>query len=205
LPAELAEAFKLFVKRKSVITLFYCCNLTPMTQLFNIFPLTKEDVKNIASSPNQPHNHDYEELIVAVEGMLEHFIDFKSGVFDAPFVSFVTNGKTTFFWTDHTEDIVVHWPDGHVTTGIEKHIDDLKAMFVYAPNTQIKQHLFRFGSANYTAVTGIMTGTFSKPMPIGNGKFIQPTGKSFSLPMCTIGIWKDGTMSEEYLYWDNQT
>lgn len=23
--------------------------------------------------------------------------------------------------------------------------------------------------------------------------------------MCTIGIWKDGTMSEEYLYWDNQT
>lgn len=64
-----------------------------MNQLFTIFPLTKEDVKIIASSPNQPHNHDYEELIVAIEGKLEHFIDFKSGVFDAPFVSFVTKGK----------------------------------------------------------------------------------------------------------------
>ena len=57
-----------------------------------------------------------------------------------------------------------------------------------------------------TAVMGIMEGTFTKPMPIGNGKFIQPTGKSFKLPMCTIGIWKnDGSMSEEYLFWDNQT
>jgi hypothetical protein len=117
-----------------------------MNQLFSIFTLTKEDVKGIASSPNQPHNHAYEELIVAVEGKLEHFIDFKSGVFDAPFVNFITKGKTIFFWTDNTEDIVVHWPDGHVTTGIEKHIDDLKAMFVYAPNTQIKQHhSFWFG------------------------------------------------------------
>ena len=105
----------------------------------------------------------------------------------------------------HSKDIIVHWPDGHFTTGIDRHIEDLKAMFVYAPNTNIKEHPIRFGSGKYTAVTGIMTGTFSKPMPVGNGKFIQPTGKSFSLPMCTIGIWKGGTMSEEYLFWDNQT
>ena len=105
----------------------------------------------------------------------------------------------------HSKDIIVHWPDGHFTTGIEKHIEDLKAMFVYAPNTAIKQHPIRFGSKNFTCVTGIMTGTFSKPMPIGGGKFIEPTGKSFSLPMCTVGIWKDGVMTEEYLFWDNQT
>ena len=78
-------------------------------------------------------------------------------------------------------------------------------MFVYAPDTRIKQHPIRFGSGNYTAVTGIMEGTFTKPMPIGNGQFIQPTGKSFKLPMATIGIWKEGVMIEEYLYWDNQT
>ncbi len=105
----------------------------------------------------------------------------------------------------HANDIKVNWPDGHFTKGIEKHIEDLKAMFVYAPDTRIKEHPIRFGSGNYTAVTGIMEGTFTKPMPIGNGKFIQPTGKSFKLPMATIGIWKDGTMTEEYLYWDNQT
>ena len=42
-------------------------------------------------------------------------------------------------------------------------------------------------------------------MPIGDGKFIQPTGKTFSLPMCTVGHWKDGVMVEEWLYWDNAT
>lgn len=125
--------------------------------------------------------------------------------FDTLDFTVFSNQEWTRLHESHAKDIIVHWPDGHATTGIEKHIDDLKAMFVYAPNTQIKQHPIRFGSGNYSAVTGIMTGTFSKPMPIGNGKFIQPTGKSFSLPMCTIGIWKDGTMSEEYLYWDNQT
>jgi hypothetical protein len=107
----------------------------------------------------------------------------------------------------HSKDVKVNWPDGHFTVGIEKHIQDLAAMFVYAPDTRIKQHPIRFGNSTgeWTAVTGIMEGTFSKPMPIGNGKFIQPTGKSFKLPMCTIGHWVNGIMNEEYLFWDNQT
>ena len=105
----------------------------------------------------------------------------------------------------HAKDIKVNWPDGHYTTGIERHIADLKNMFVYAPDTQIKIHPIRFGSGNMTCVTGVMTGTFTLPMPIGDGKFIQPTGKTFNLPMCTVGIWKNGVMIEEYLFWDNQT
>ncbi len=106
----------------------------------------------------------------------------------------------------HSKDIKVYWPDGHVTTGIEKHIEDLKMMFVYAPDTRIKEHPIRMGSGNMTAVTGVFEGTFTKPMPIGNGKFIQPTGKAFKMPMATIGIWgPDGTMTEEHLFWDNQT
>jgi len=105
----------------------------------------------------------------------------------------------------HAKDIKVNWPDGHFTLGIDRHIADLKAMFVYAPDTKIKIHPIRFGSGNMTCVTGVMTGSFTVPMPIGEGKFIQPTGKSFSLPMCTVGIWKNGVMIEEYLFWDNQT
>jgi len=107
----------------------------------------------------------------------------------------------------HSKDIKVNWPDGHFTTGIEKHIADLSAMFVYAPDTRIKQHPIRFGNntGEWTCVMGVMEGTFTKPMPIGNGKFIQPTGKSFKLPMCTIGHWKNGIMFEESLFWDNQT
>ena len=105
----------------------------------------------------------------------------------------------------HARDIKVYWPDGHVTEGIEVHIEDLKKLFVHAPDTRIKEHPIRFGSGNYTAVTGVFEGTFSKPMPIGGGKFIQPTGKSFKMPMATIGIWKDGVMTEEHLFWDNQS
>ena len=116
-----------------------------------------------------------------------------------------SNQEWTRLHESHAKDIKVNWPDGHFTTGIDRHIEDLKAMFVYAPNTSIKQHPIRFGSGNMTCVTGVMTGTFSAPMPIGGGKFIQPTGKSFSLPMCTVGIWKDGIMIEESLFWDNQT
>ena len=126
--------------------------------------------------------------------------------FDTLDFTVFSNQEWTRLHESHSKDIKVYWPDGHVTTGIEKHIEDLKAMFVYAPDTRIKQHPIRFGSGNMTAVTGVFEGTFSKPMPIGNGKFIQPTGKSFNMPMCTIGIWgPDGTMTEEHLFWDNQT
>jgi len=107
----------------------------------------------------------------------------------------------------HSQDIKVNWPDGHYTTGIEKHIEDLKAMFVYAPDTRIKQHPIRFGDKNgeWTCVTGVFEGTFTKPMPLGNGKYIQPTGKAFKMPMCTVGHWKNGVMDEESLFWDNAT
>lgn len=105
----------------------------------------------------------------------------------------------------HAKDILVHFPDGHTEKGLEKHIETLKAMFVYAPDTRIKEHPLAIGSGEMTAVMGYMEGTFTAPMPIGDGKFIQPTGKKFKLPMATIGIWKNGTMSEEYLFWDNKS
>ena len=104
----------------------------------------------------------------------------------------------------HAKDIVVTWPDGHETKGIDKHIDDLKALFVFAPDITIKTHPIRFGSGTFTGVTGVMTGTFTLPMPIGEGKFIQPTGKRFALPMATIAHWKGKTMDHEWLYWDNK-
>lgn len=106
----------------------------------------------------------------------------------------------------HAQDVVVHWPDGHVAKGIAQHIDDLKALFVYAPDTRINVHPVKFGSGEWTCVIGEMEGTFTKPMPTGDGKSISPTGKSFKIPMCTVGRWNaDGTMAEEWLFWDNAT
>lgn len=64
-----------------------------MDQPFQIFLLTEDDVAKIAAAPDEPHHHDYEELIVGMAGRLEHFIDFKSTTILAPFVSFVTRGK----------------------------------------------------------------------------------------------------------------
>jgi len=105
----------------------------------------------------------------------------------------------------HAKDITVHWPDGRTTKGIDVHIEDLKAMFVFAPDTRIKEHPIKIASGEWTAVAGVMEGTFTRPMPIGGGKAIPPTGKTFKLSMATIGHWKDGTMDEEWLFWDNQT
>lgn len=146
-----------------------------------------------------------------LQAQLKQFMDEKAQVethlvrFDSLDYDVFSDQKWELLSVSHAEDIVVHWPDGHTTTGIEKHIEDLKAMFVYAPDTKIETHPIRFGSGEWTCVTGEMTGTFSRPMPIGGGKTIPPTDKKFKLPMCTVGRWKDGRMMEEYLFWDNQT
>jgi len=105
----------------------------------------------------------------------------------------------------HAEDVLVHWPDGRQVRGLQRHIEDLSAMFVYAPDTRIKVHPVRIASGDWTSVIGVMEGTFTKPMPTSDGKSVAPTGKAFKLPMCTVGHWKDGVMDEEYLFWDNQT
>lgn len=64
-----------------------------MKEPFHIFRMTAEDVDVIANSVNDPHRHDFEELLIGMEGQLEHFIDFSHSLLDAPFVSFVTQGK----------------------------------------------------------------------------------------------------------------
>jgi AraC family transcriptional regulator, transcriptional activator of pobA len=65
-----------------------------MNQLFYIFKLGEDEAKEIAESPFETmHKHDYEELIVGIEGSLDHFIDFRSEKFNSPFISFVTKGK----------------------------------------------------------------------------------------------------------------
>lgn len=60
---------------------------------FKIFRVDEEEASKISASPDEPHQHDFEELIIGMEGELEHFIDFKTTLLDAPLVSFVTKGK----------------------------------------------------------------------------------------------------------------
>jgi hypothetical protein len=139
-------------------------------------------------------------LVATNDTISEHLKIFDELDFDV-----FSNQKWERLKESHAPNIKVVWPDGHITEGIDVHIEDLKKLFVHAPDTRIKEHPIKFGSGNYTIVTGVFEGTFTKPMPIGNGKFIQPTGKAFKMPMATVGIWDNGVMIEEHLFWDNQT
>lgn len=102
------------------------------------------------SAPPPPH----EKQAPAVENRLEIFDTLDFDVF--------SNQKWGRLGESRAKDIIVTWPDGHDTHGIEQHIKDLEAMFVYAPDIKIKVHPIRFGSGEWTAVSGFMTGTFSK-------------------------------------------
>jgi SnoaL-like polyketide cyclase len=168
-------------------------------------------VPTFAAEQEGDYSPEMQAKIEEVKKELKKFTDERATVkknletFDELDYVVFSNQEWTRLHESHSMDVKVNWPDGHQTQGIERHIEDLKAMFVYAPDTSIKVHPIKFGSEDYTSVIGVMTGTFTKPMPIGDGKFIQPTGKKFSIPMCTVGHWKDGVMIEEWLFWDNQT
>jgi hypothetical protein len=126
-------------------------------------------------------------------------------IFDTlDFVVF-THQKWDRLQESHAKDIIAYWPDGHSTTGLDQHIKDMNAIFTYAPDTRLRVHPISFGNATgeWTCSTGLIEGTFTKPMPIGNGKFIQPTGKSVNVPMCTVAHWKDGLIDKEWIFYDN--
>lgn len=64
-----------------------------MEELFKIYKLSEAEVEKIANEPNEPHVHEFEELLVGLDGKLEHLIDFKTDTYTAPYVSFITKGK----------------------------------------------------------------------------------------------------------------
>src|SRR5712671_8162766 len=97
------------------------------------------------STPPSPHQNQAR----AVEKNLKIFDTLDFDVF--------SNQKWDRLGESHAKDIVVTWPDGHETKGIDRHIEDLKALFVFAPDITIKVHPIRFGSGTWTAVTGVMT------------------------------------------------
>ena len=104
----------------------------------------------------------------------------------------------------HASDIVVTWPDGHETHGLAQHIEDLKAQFTYAPDTRISSHPIKIAVGEWSSVSGVMEGTFTKPMKLPDGKLVQPTNKKFKIGMVTIGHWTPGhVMDHEWLMWDN--
>ena len=100
--------------------------------------------------------------------------------FDTLDFDFYSGQKWDSLAISHAANIKVYYPDGSITEGLfPQHIDMLKPMFVFAPDTKITLHPVKFGTGDWTTVIGEMEGTFSVPMPIGNGKTIAPTHKKF--------------------------
>ncbi len=170
---------------------FFALMLSSSVMLMNTVVARADTPWENPRTPPPPH----ERQTVGVEKNLKVFDNLDFDVF--------SNQKWDRLKESHAQDIAVTWPDGHETKGIQRHIEDLKAMFVYAPDIKIRVHPIRFGSGTWTAVSGVMTGTFTKPMPTAAGKSIAPTGKRFALGMITVGHWKNGTMDHEWLFWDN--
>lgn len=124
--------------------------------------------------------------------------------FDSLDFDYYSNQQWDQLSISHSDNIACYYPDGGTTIGLyPQHIDALKPMFVFAPDTRIRTHPVRVAGGDWTAVIGILEGTFTLPMPVAGGKTIPPTGRKFRLRMCTVGHWKGGKMIEEYLFWDN--
>jgi SnoaL-like polyketide cyclase len=133
-------------------------------------------------------------------------VDAHLATFDTLDFDVFSNEQWDRLHESHADDVVVHWPDGHSTQGIDVHVTDLQAMFTWAPDTRIEVHPIRFGSGDLTAVTGVMEGTFTQPMTLPDGTVVPPTNLAFAIDMATIGKWTaEGVMSEEWLFWDNAT
>ena len=124
--------------------------------------------------------------------------------FDEADFEVFSNQRWDRFAESHAPNVRVHWPDGHYTDGLDRHIEDMKWLFVWAPGLKVISHPLRVAKGNLVAVPGTFTGTFSQPMPDGKGGFIPPTGKTFAMNMITVGVFnRQGTMNEEFLFWDN--
>lgn len=80
-----------------------------MNQLFHIYELSGEEARRISELPDNPHIHDYEELIVAKEGDLFHFIDFKPQVYLSPIITFISKGKVHSLIPRFKEDKCSIW------------------------------------------------------------------------------------------------
>lgn len=117
-----------------------------------------------------------------------------------------SNQQWDKFHESHAENIIVHYPDGSKTLGIQDHIEKLKPTFSFMPDLKIIEHPIRIadGKGQWTSVIGKMTGTFTQPMDLGNGTILEPTGNKINLNMSTVARWENGKMVEEYLFYDNQ-
>jgi|GEM_PF-446267 len=106
------------------------------------------------------------------------------------------------FSTSHTEDVLVVMPDGREVHGMKAHMSDMVDLFRSFPDMTIEEHPIKVTEGDWTAVVGIISGTFTEPMVLPDGTSIPPTGKKARMKMATFARWKNEQIAEEILFWD---
>jgi len=71
-----------------------------MDKPFLIYKLDAATIGEIVKDPPAPHRHEYEELIILLDGTPEHFIDFRKQTIQSPAIIYVSKGKIHQFMPD---------------------------------------------------------------------------------------------------------
>ena len=127
-----------------------------MDKPFHIFELTRELVEDIRSRTYDSHFHDFEELIIITHGSLEHFIDFKKEMTEAPAACYVSMGKM--------HKLV----PGHDLRGW---VIDYKTAFI--PDSKLSFYSNFFTSTNIPLPNGTCINRFVSLCQIINGEYCQ--------------------------------
>lgn len=142
-----------------------------MSKLFEIFRVNNSVVKELIKAPNLPHQHNHEEIIVVIKGTLEHFIDFESNILSAPFVSFITKGKThrikPVFNSEESDGFIIRFQSEFVSSTIFQlyHLFHDNANVVFSTSREFKRfvtlcHLLqeetKQDSSDYTIIKSML-------------------------------------------------
>jgi len=127
-----------------------------MDKQFHIFELDEEKIFEIRSRTYEPHFHDFEELILITEGSLEHYIDFKVEVVQAPAASYVSMNKM--------HKLIPH--------------EDLRGWVInyqpeFIPNSNLNFYSNFFTSTNIPLSSGSCLRKFTTLCEIIQGEYLQ--------------------------------
>ena len=127
-----------------------------MDKPFHIFEMTRELIEDIRLRTYDSHFHDFEELIIITHGSLEHFIDFKKEIIEAPVACYVSMGKM--------HKLV----PGHDLRGW---VIDYKTAFI--PDSKLSFYSNFFTSTNIPLPNGTCINRFVSLCQIINGEYGQ--------------------------------
>ena len=127
-----------------------------MEKPFRIFELTRELVEDIRSRTYDAHFQDFEELIIMTHGSLEHYIDFKKEILEAPVACYVSMGKM------HK---LVPGPD------LRGWVINYKTAFI--PDSKLSFYSNFFTSTNIPLSKGNCINRFTNLCQIINGEYAQ--------------------------------